>query len=265
MTLRHISGWLMLVAFCLPAFAGQIKFESMKAGPRTYKNVTVLGYNATDLYFTHSMGISNVRLKQLEPELQKMFNYDEAAATAAEQQQIADNEEFNKQVAVSIETQAKTAKEAEWRHEMAYEESLSDPLSEKSMIGRPLPELKVERWIGDKPDPKGHFQLIILWAPWSHAAIKFLPEMNTLQAKFPADVVFIGVVSEAVQDPEKEAGIRTEFPTGIDSTGKFIEDLSVASLPQAVLADPKGIVRFLGHPAALNEKRLRDLITKFSK
>ena len=254
-----------LAAFCRSGIAEQIRLDSMKAGSRTYKNVTVLGFNATDVYFTHSKGISNVRLKQLNPELQKMFYYDPEAAAAAEQQQIADNEAFNRQVVEAIESNARQAKVAERRRQMTPQLSLADPLSDKSSIGRPMPELKVERWIGGKPDPRGKFQLVYLWAPWSQASKRFLPEMNALQAKFTRDISFAGLVSEAAADPETDAEVRAEFPTAIDSTEKFISALGVTSVPQVVLADPKGTVRFLGHPAALNEKRLQELVAKFGE
>lgn len=255
-----------LLCLCLSAWAEQIKLDTLKVGSRTYKKVTVLGFNATDLYFTHSKGISNVKLKYLPPELQKRFNYDEAAATAAEQQQITDNAEFNKQLVVAIEQNAAREKQAERRKEMTTEANLADPLSEKSPIGRALPELKVERWIGGQPDAREKFQLIYLWAPWSHASRTFLPDFNALQEKFSKEIAFSGLVSEKTPaDPETEAGVHAEFPVAIDPTEKFIDALGVTSLPQAVLVDPKGIVRYLGHPAALNEKRLQTLLARFAQ
>jgi hypothetical protein len=256
---------LVLAMLVVSVGAEQIKFATMKVGSRVYKNVAVLGVNATDVFFTHSQGISNARLKNLDPELQRLFNYDEEAAEAAERQQMEDNEEFNKQVVSSIETDARIAKESQRRLELTCDESLADPLSETSPIGRALPELKVERWIGDKPNSQGRFQLIFLWAPWSQASKKFLPEMDALEQKLPKEVVCFGLVSEAASDPETDAGVRMGFATGIDPTGKFLEALGVTSLPQVVLVDPKGMVRYLGHPAALNEKRLQELTHRFAQ
>ncbi len=252
------------LACCLAAFAEQIKLDSMKVGSRTYKRVTVLGFNATDVYFTHSKGISNVKLKNLDAELQQLFHYDPRAAELAERQQYAENEEFNKQVVTTIESNARSAATLARRKSMTYDESVSDPLFESSPIGKALPELKVERWIGGKPELRNQFQLIYLWAPWSNASKKFLPDVSSIQAKFTRDVACFGIVSEASPDPELEAGLKAEFPTGIEPTEKFISALHVTSLPQVILADPKGIVRYLGHPAALTDKRLQELITKFT-
>jgi cytochrome c biogenesis protein CcmG, thiol:disulfide interchange protein DsbE len=268
--IRHFSSVsslilaVLLFLGALPAVAEQIKFDSLKVGSKTYKKVTVLGFNATDVYFTHSKGISNARLKNLEPELQRLFNFDEAAAVEAERQQAADNEEFNKQLVQTIETNALRAKEAARRRELTAEQNIADPISDQSPIGRTLPELKVERWFGAKPETRDRWQLIYLWAPWSHASRKFLPDINTLQAKFPKEVVFFGLVSEAAADPETDGEVRAEFSTGIDPTEKFIKALNVTSVPQAVLADPKGVVRYFGHPAALTEKRLQELLARFS-
>lgn len=45
-----------------------IRLEApLKVGATTYSNVTVVGFNATDLYLTHDHGISNVKLKYLSP------------------------------------------------------------------------------------------------------------------------------------------------------------------------------------------------------
>jgi len=262
--LRRLVWLCMLTACCLSAFAEQIKLDAMKVGSKNYKKVSVLGFNATDVYFTHSKGISNAKLKHLDEELKKLFNFDPKTAEAAEKQQFADNEEFNRQVVVTIESNARSAATLTRRKEMSMDENLSDPLSNSSPIGKAMPELKVERWIGGKPEVREHFQLIYLWAPWSAASKKFLPDVSALQGKFTKEVVFFGLVSETSNDPETDAGVKAEFPTGIESTEAFIGALAVTSVPQVVLVDPKGIVRYLGHPAALTEKRLQELVVKFA-
>lgn len=252
-----------LTACCLTAFAEQIKLDSMKVGSRIYKKVAVIGFNATDVYFTHSKGISNAKLKYLDDDLKKLFNFDAHTAELAERQQYAENEEFNKQVVVTIESNARAASTLARRKEMAVEENLADPLSESSPIGRAMPDLNVEKWIGGKPETREHFQLIYLWAPWSAASKKFLPDISALQGKFTKDVVFFGLVSETSNDPETDAGIKTDFPNAIDSTEAFIGALGVTSVPQVVLIDPKNKIRYLGHPAALTDKHLQEIVAKF--
>src|SRR5437667_7424813 len=88
--LGHIHGMLrclasiFLLLFLTSLPAAPLKLASLKAGSKTYNNVTVLGANVTDLYFMHDHGITNIKLKSLDPKLQRKFNYDPVAAAEAE-------------------------------------------------------------------------------------------------------------------------------------------------------------------------------------
>ena len=44
------------------------KMALLQVGDRFYTNVAVIGFNATDLYFRHDGGFSNIRLKYLSDE-----------------------------------------------------------------------------------------------------------------------------------------------------------------------------------------------------
>ena len=74
--LRRFIWLCALTACCLSAFAEQIKLDALQVGSKVYKKVTVLGFNATDVFFTHSKGISNAKLKYLDEDMKKLFNYD---------------------------------------------------------------------------------------------------------------------------------------------------------------------------------------------
>jgi thiol-disulfide isomerase/thioredoxin len=249
----------------MAASAAQIKLESMQVGSRTYRNVTVLGYNETDVYFTHTGGIANVRLRSLGEDLQKLFEYDPRAAELAERRQAEENEQFIQQVGRNIEKDFQDKKIAARRAEMTHEASLSDPISEKSFIGRKLPEWRADRWIGTKPEMRDRPVVIYLWAPWSLASRKFMPDMNELHGKFGQEAAFVSLVSEPGNDPETEAGVRADFATAINASGDLLQKLSLNSLPEVVVTDAKGVVRYLGHPAALNEKRLKELLARFNQ
>jgi thiol-disulfide isomerase/thioredoxin len=253
------------VACCLAASAAQIKLAELKVGSRTYKGVTVLGFNVTDVYFTHRGGISNAKLKYLEPEMQKLFYYDETAAQVEEKKQQEENVQFQQNVAEKAEVSFKDARIAERRAEMSSEANFADPLSESNPIGLPMPELNVARWIGDKPETRDKFQIYFLWAPWSQACKKYFPEINALHGKFSKDVAFASLVSENSFDPEADAGVTADFATAIDPSGKFLEKLGITSLPQLVIADQNGVVRYVGHPSAVTEDRLKKLMEHFTK
>src|SRR6187399_2305509 len=88
---RLVMRWMcatVAMLLCGASFAAQqIKFDSLKAGSRTYRDVVVLGASETDLYFKHSRGISNVKFKYLDASVQKMFDFDPKAAAEAEKRQ----------------------------------------------------------------------------------------------------------------------------------------------------------------------------------
>src|SRR6266571_7156845 len=60
---------------------------ALKVGSEIYSNVTVTSVTATDLYFMHSRGFGNAKLKNLDPDLQKLFHYDPAKAADKEKLQ----------------------------------------------------------------------------------------------------------------------------------------------------------------------------------
>jgi len=50
-------------------------FPVLKVGNQIYTNATVTTITPTDIYFTHSKGMGNAKLKDLEPPMQDHFNY----------------------------------------------------------------------------------------------------------------------------------------------------------------------------------------------
>ena len=80
----------LLLAGC-SLLAAPFKMESLSVGSTTFSNVTVLGANATDLFFTYNRGIMNVKLRYLDPDLQKRFDYDPDLAASIEKRQAAED------------------------------------------------------------------------------------------------------------------------------------------------------------------------------
>src|ERR1044071_5463387 len=74
------------------------RLATLKVGEATYTNVTVTSVSATEIFFIHSRGGGNAKLKNLEPALQKMFHYDPAKA-AAKQEQDANSSALYSQAA----------------------------------------------------------------------------------------------------------------------------------------------------------------------
>jgi len=72
------------------AQANEVTLSSLEVGENIYTNVTVVSVTATDVYFSHSRGIGNAKLSELEPALQQRFHFnpEKAAAQEARQHQI---------------------------------------------------------------------------------------------------------------------------------------------------------------------------------
>jgi thiol-disulfide isomerase/thioredoxin len=246
----------------LAVMAEPIKLESLEVGSKVYRNVTVLGANATDLYFTHAEGIANVKLKYLSPDLQKRFHYDSTAAADAEQQQTKGDSLYYDSVAAKLAAQSHQAAVTPGKTFSTSVESLSDPLSEKSLLGKTGPALDSAQWQGEKPVLTNRFVLIYFWAPWSIPCRKYIPEFNALQKKLADRLSIVALATEAAADQEPAEGPAIEFASGVDTGSKISAAAGVTSVPCVLLEDQKGTVRYLGHPSAINEKTLQPILAK---
>ncbi len=258
--LRLLVGACLVLALAAPA--AQLKLDSLKAGSRTYRHVTVLGYNTTDVYFTHEGGITSLRLKYLEPKLQKRFNYNPETAAEAEKQQAADDALYMESVASNLVAQAQQAALAAQKAAITSEDSLADPVSDKSLIGKPAPAIKGGKWLGDKPALEGKLVLVAFWAPWSIPCRKYIPELNALQRKFAGKLTVVGVTAESEAEVMDMVEPKIEFASVLDPKFRFGATVGVTSIPYVMLVDPKGIVRYQGHPIAITEKQVESILAK---
>lgn len=263
----HTGGmtkWLAFLAILILSSAvGQpVKLDTLKIGTTTYSNVVVLGANATDLYFSHSHGFANVKLKYIAPDLQKRFQYDPKAAEEAERRQ-AENEILYQTTLARTSTAQPGNSPATRKASVGTETGLADPLSDKSLLGKPWPALQVDKWLGDKPSLDGKFVLINFWASWSAPCRQYIPELNSLQKKYADKLAVVGITAESERDVA-DAEPRIEYASGLDSKAKLTAAAGVTSIPCVLLMDPKGTVLYVGHPAALTEKKLQEIFSRAS-
>lgn len=245
----------------ISSFGAPLKLDLLKIGSHVYSNVTVIGANTTDLYFTHSQGISNAKLRQLDSQLQKRFGYDPKAAEEAEQQQELDDRKFHYEISSNVIAKATEISIAAKKAAITSELNIADPFSANSLIGKPAPELSAQKWLGEKPSLKGKCSLIYFWAPWSIPCRRYIPELNALHKKFGERVAVVGLTAEPQSDVESMPESKLEFPCGIDAQAKTFEATNIRSLPSVLLIDPAGIIRYAGHPAALTERSIAALIS----
>src|SRR5436190_8889676 len=75
-------------------FSAEEHLATLKIGSEVYTNVTITSVTATDIYFSHSRGVGNAKLKKLDPELQKKFHFDPTKAAEKEKQQADDKSRY---------------------------------------------------------------------------------------------------------------------------------------------------------------------------
>lgn len=258
--LRLIAMTFLLCA-PLTAIAAQLKLKSLQVGSRTYSNVTVLGANATDMYFRHDDGISNVKLKYLNEDLQRRFNYDAQAATEAERQQAEDDARYQVALASNLVAQAHAAALKAKKLAASSSLNLVDVISDKSDIGKPVPDLPNTNWIGAAPALKGKFVVRYFWTPWSIPSRRAIPDLNSLSRIFPDKLAVVGITPESMADIEEMPEPKPEFPMLLDPNARQIAASGITYIPQVLLSDPNGILLYQGHPGALTTNILSSLLT----
>ena len=94
----RVQGFIVfsLIAAVWAAWADE-KLPVLKAGSEIYSNVTVTTVTATDVFFTYSGGMANVKLSKLDPALQEHFGYDPQKAGEVEQKRAAANAQYHVQ------------------------------------------------------------------------------------------------------------------------------------------------------------------------
>ncbi len=253
--------WITLFLLGLPGIqAAQLQLKELRVGSRVFKDVTVLGVNAADIYFTHDEGISNIKLKYLNEELQRRFNYDAQAATEAERQQAEDDARFKNELANRIQVEHLKAARKASNAVASSPLHLADAISETSLLGKPAPDLQPKQWLGPAPVLEGKFVLTLFWAPWSHPSRRAISELNALQKSLPETLAVVGITMETKEDIDEMPGPKCEFPLALDPDGKLTATAQVTSVPQVLLTNPGGVVLFHGHPSAITSTNLAALM-----
>lgn len=250
-----LCGLTLVQAWLSPA---QTKLPELQVGQRIFKNVVILGVDATDLYFRHDGGIRNVKLRDLQPELQQMFGYDPVRAAEMEQRRLEEERQFAESVTVSLVAETMAQRRGP---ETLGEESIADALTDNSNLNKPMPELAAQKWLTEKPSATNKLMIVYFFRASSKPCQPYITQFNQWQKKYADQLVVVGI------SPETELGEtaepKIEFALGLDPENSIAKAAGVADIPQILLVDTKGIVRYCGHPAAVTEKTLRRICELF--
>ena len=248
---------------------GDEKLQMLRVGTETYTNVTVTSVTATDIYFSHSRGLGNAKLKNLDAQLQKHFRFDPAKAAAKEQEQLESHALYNKAVREAKPPEpASPPTEIEAPPEekpIPAGEAPSHPLHAKSFLNQPAPTIIVQKWLTEEPDLNAKFVIVDFWATWCGPCRRSIPALNRLAEKFKERLVVIGLSDEPEATVRRMTDPKIEYFVGIDPERRSFASLAISGIPHALLIDPKGIVRFEGHPNYLNDAELEKLLARYSE
>jgi thiol-disulfide isomerase/thioredoxin len=244
--------------------AADIKLPVLKTETETYSNVTVTSVSATDIYFIHSRGAGNAKLKNLDPELQKKFHYDPSKAAAKAVQQAESNSRYTQEA--QAKAAAATPPPAEPREETpAADDIPTHEINADSFLNQPAPKIVVQKWLTDEPNLAGKFVIVDFWATWCGPCRKTIPALNDLAAKYKDRLLVMGISDEPEQVVRKMTEPKIEYYVGIDANHESLTAINIRGIPHALLIDPKGIVRFEGHPSLLDGPRLEKLLAKYAE
>jgi thiol-disulfide isomerase/thioredoxin len=269
MTLTRYVFFAMLF-IATSAMADGEKFTMLKAGSEVYSNVVVTSVTATDIYFTHSRGLGNAKLKNLEPEVQKQFKFDSAKAAQTEQVQKEANAAYTR-AAIEAKPAPRAPELVDPPHfevtainGVALRDIAPHTIHAKSFLDQPAPTLQVEKWLKGPPETEGKFVLVDFWATWCEPCRKSIPGLNELSRKFADKLVVIGISDEPELQVQKMTDPKIEYYVAIDTQRHMKKEVEVKGIPHAMLIDPKGVVRFEGMPHYLTQGGLAKLIATYS-
>lgn len=176
------------------------------------------------------------------------------------------SEEVDESVEGREKPQAMGAPEAKPAEPVKWPEFLAPVQSASDMRGKKVPDFNVEKWLTSRPDPGNRLVAVDFWATWCGPCVKSIPHVNELTQKFGQDVLFVGVSDE--KEPAFNSGLKKaklkpadfKYSLALDSSGTFKKFFGIQGIPHMAIFSSDGIVRWQGHPAALQEQDLEKLV-----
>lgn len=250
-----------------PLRADGEKLATLKVGSETFTDVTITSVTATDVYFSHSRGLGNAKIKSLDLELQSKFHFDPAKAAEKERQQMEARALYAQSVErARLAAPAPAAKEEEASGAPGLPDEVEPhEIAAKSFLNRPAPAVIAEKWLTAPPDLKGKFIMFEFWGTWSAPCQHCIPKLNAFYNKFKDRLAIIGLSDETEEEVRKMTEPKIDYTLAVDPQHRASSAFGVERVPHLVLVDPNGLVRFEGHPGYLDERKLETLLRRFAQ
>ncbi|MEM7248898.1 MAG: redoxin domain-containing protein [Acidobacteriota bacterium] len=155
--------------------------------------------------------------------------------------------------------------------EGSYAKRCKKGIGRMKAVGDPAPEFNVETWIHDPKvtmsSLRGKVVIIFFFATWCPHCKAALPGFAEWKTKFGDKVQLIGMTANSrgqttesaklfVEDPQWDI----DYPCAVDLGTKTSAAMAATGLPQIVLIDKKGVMRWIDHPNYLTESMIATLV-----
>lgn len=131
-----------------------------------------------------------------------------------------------------------------------------------SCIWAKAPKIEVEKWLGDKPDTKGKYVLVEVWATWCSQCVRSIPHLNKWHEKYPDELVVVGISNESEEKVKKFKGPKIKYYSGVDTKGRVKDALGVRGFPHIIIIEPGGYVVWEGFPYLKGYELTDDIVEK---
>lgn len=127
-------------------------------------------------------------------------------------------------------------------------------------VGKQLPALTVEYFKGNAE--AGKPMIVEFWATWCGPCRKGIPHLNEIYAKNKdKGLVIIGVSDEEKEVVEKfTKTVPMDYTVALDKEGKWSAQFGITGIPHAFLVDKTGKIIWAGHPMAIKDEAIANLL-----
>ncbi len=146
-------------------------------------------------------------------------------------------------------------------------------------VGDPAPKLQTGKWVQGEPVKqfdKDHAYIVEFWATWCGPCRASIPHLNEIHKKFQdKGLIVIGQdcwekdESKVAPFVKETMGDKMTYRVALDDksdneTGKMAQTWMAAAgqngIPTAFLIDKQGKIAWIGHPMAIKEKVIEDVL-----